>query len=242
VIVTLSKSYIVDLLLISIVVIWGFNFAVMKLMYRYFHPIAFNAIRFVIASLTMVGTLKLRGESPRIERKDLRGILWLGFLGNTLYPFVFVLGLDQTKAGNAALLMALTPVFAFLIAVAMGKEHFKALILIGITLSFTGAAAIVLFGTNELSIFDSWLGNLLMIAASVCWAWQSAESTRLLPKYGPIRLTVLAMARVRSSWCRYRFRGWQINTGALSPQSDGWAWRTPLCCRSRIHTSCGRTR
>jgi drug/metabolite transporter (DMT)-like permease len=183
----------VDLLLVSIVVIWGFNFALMKLMYRYFHPIAFNAIRFVISSVTMLAILKLRGENTQIDRKDLRGILWLGFLGNTLYPFIFVLGLDRTKAGNAALLMALTPVFAFLIAVAMRKEHFKAVILIGITLSFTGAAAIVLFGTSELSIIDSWLGNLLMIAAAVCWAWQSVESTRLLPKYGPIRLTVLAM-------------------------------------------------
>jgi len=191
--VTPRKSYIVDLLLVSIVVIWGFNFALMKLMYRYFHPIAFNAIRFVISSVTMLGILKLRGEDTPIDRKDLRGILWLGFLGNTLYPFIFVLGLDRTKAGNAALLMALTPVFAFLIAVAMRKEHFKAVILIGITLSFTGAAAIVLFGTSELSIIDSWLGNLLMIAAAVCWAWQSVESTRLLPKYGPIRLTVLAM-------------------------------------------------
>ena len=175
------------------VVIWGFNFALMKFMYRYFHPIAFNAIRFVISSVTMLGILKLRGEDTPIDRKDLRGILWLGFLGNTLYPFIFVLGLDRTKAGNAALLMALTPVFAFLIAVAMRKEHFKAVILIGITLSFTGAAAIVLFGTSELSIIDSWLGNLLMIVAAVCWAWQSVESTRLLPKYGPIRLTVLAM-------------------------------------------------
>jgi len=193
VIVKPRKSYIVDLLLVSIVVIWGFNFALMKLMYRYFHPIAFNAIRFVISSVTMLAILKLRGENTQIDRKDLRGILWLGFLGNTLYPFIFVLGLDRTKAGNAALLMALTPVFAFLIAVAMRKEHFKAVILIGITLSFTGAAAIVLFGTSELSIIDSWLGNLLMIAAAVCWAWQSVESTRLLPKYGPIRLTVLAM-------------------------------------------------
>jgi len=193
VIVKPPKSYIVDLLLVSIVVIWGFNFALMKLMYRYFHPIAFNAIRFVISSVTMLAILKLRGENTQIDRKDLRGILWLGFLGNTLYPFIFVLGLDRTKAGNAALLMALTPVFAFLIAVAMRKEHFKAVILIGITLSFTGAAAIVLFGTSELSIIDSWLGNLLMIAAAVCWAWQSVESTRLLPKYGPIRLTVLAM-------------------------------------------------
>src|SRR5262245_52309392 len=132
----------------------------MKLMYRYFHPIAFNALRFVISSLTMLGILKLRGERPQIERKDLRGILWLGFLGNTLYPFVFVLGLDRTKAGNAALLMALTPVFAFLIAVAMKKEHLNAGILTGITLSFTGAAAIVLLGASDVSLTESWTGDL----------------------------------------------------------------------------------
>ncbi len=189
----LRKSYIVDFLLFTAVLIWGFNFALMKVMYRYFHPIAFNAIRFLVSSVTMLGVLKLRREAIRIDRHDLRRILWLGFLGNTLYPFLFVLGLDRTKAGNAALLMALTPVFAFLIGVAMKKEHFSAGILMGIILSFTGAAAIVIFGSTELSFTDSWTGDLLMVAAAVCWAWQSVESTRLLPKYGPIRLTVFAM-------------------------------------------------
>jgi drug/metabolite transporter (DMT)-like permease len=187
------KSYIVDLLLITAVVIWGFNFALMKLMYRYFHPITFNAIRFVVSSAAMLAILKLRGDNARIDRIDMRGILWLGFLGNTLYPFIFVLGLDRTQAGNAALLMALTPVFAFLIAVAMKKERFSAGIVAGIALSFTGAATIVLLGTSELAIVNSWIGNLLMIFAAICWAWQSAESTRLLPKYGPMRLTVFAM-------------------------------------------------
>jgi drug/metabolite transporter (DMT)-like permease len=187
------KSYIVDLLLITAVVIWGFNFALMKSMYRYFHPISFNAVRFVISSIAMLAILKLRGEDGRIDRTDVRGILWLGFLGNTLYPFIFVLGLDRTQAGNAALLMALTPVFAFLIAVAMKKERFSAAIVTGVTLSFTGAAAIVLFGSNELTLLDSWIGDLLMISAAMCWAWQSAESTRILPKYGPMRLTVFAM-------------------------------------------------
>ena len=43
------KNYIVDFLLITAVVIWGFNFALMKLMYRYFHPFTLNAIRFTIA-------------------------------------------------------------------------------------------------------------------------------------------------------------------------------------------------
>jgi drug/metabolite transporter (DMT)-like permease len=66
-------------------------------------------------------------------------------------------------------------------------------VLTGIVLSIAGAAAIVLLGAGEVSLAGSWTGDLLMIAAAICWAWQSAESTRLLPKYGPIRLTVFAM-------------------------------------------------
>jgi drug/metabolite transporter (DMT)-like permease len=191
--VTARKNYIVDFLLITVVVIWGFNFAVMKVMYRYFSPITFNAIRFVISSAAMVLTLKARGERALPDWKDTRRVIWLGFLGNTLYPFIYVLGLDRTKAGNAALLMALTPVFAFLIGVGMKKEQFSMGVLIGIILSLSGAAAIVLFGRSEVSFSESWQGDLLMIAAAIFWAWQSVESTRLLPKYGPIRLTVFAM-------------------------------------------------
>ena len=187
------KTYLVDFLLLTAVVVWGVNFALMKQMYRYFHPIAFNASRFAISSIAMLSILKVRGETRGIDRKDWRGIFWLGFLGNTLYPFIFVLGLDRTKAGTAALLMALTPVFAFLIGVAMKKERFSAGVLIGIILSLAGAAAIILFGASEVSLSGAWAGNLLMIAAAFCWAWQSAESTRLLPKYGPMRLTVFAM-------------------------------------------------
>ena len=165
----------------------------MKFMYRYFHPITFNALRFVIASFTMLGLLKLRGESAVIDREDRRRILWLAFLGNTLYPFVFVMGLYRTKAGNAALLMALTPVFAFLLGVAMRKERFSSGVLTGIVLSFAGTATIEIFGRSEVSFANSRTGDFLMIAAAACWAWQSVESTRLLPKYGPIRLTVFAM-------------------------------------------------
>ena len=190
---TRHKTYLVDFLLLTAVIVWGFNFALMKRMYSYFHPIAFNSVRFAISSIAMLAILKVRGDTGRIDRKDWPGILWLAFLGNTLYPFLFVLGLARTRAGTAALLMALTPVFAFLIGVAMKKERFSTGVLTGIILSMAGAAAIVILGTSEVSFAASWTGDVLMIAAAVCWAWQSAESTRLLPKYGPIRLTVFAM-------------------------------------------------
>jgi len=190
--VTARKTYFVDLLLISAVSIWGFNYAVMKWTYRYFHPIAFNALRFTLASITMLVAIKCRGETLRIDRQDWRMILWLGFLTNTLYQFFYVLGLARTSTENAALLMALTPVFAFLIGVVTGRERFSPGILLGIILSLAGAAAIVIFASDSLS-FGSWTGNLLMIGAAFCWGWQSAESTRLLPKYGAIHLTVSTM-------------------------------------------------
>jgi drug/metabolite transporter (DMT)-like permease len=189
------KRYIVDALLLTVVTIWGFNFAVMKLMYRYFHPFAFNGVRFMISSAAMVIALKIRGEKLEIDRRDLPAILWLGFLSNTLYQFVFVVGLERTRAGNAALLMALSPVFAYLIGVVLKREKFVPGVLGGVILSLVGVATIVLFGSGGVSLgslFETW-GDLLMIVAAAVWALQSVQSIRLLPKYGALRLTVSTM-------------------------------------------------
>src|SRR6185503_15112217 len=107
------KPYVVDLLLLTVVMIWGMNFAVMKLAYRSFHPISFNAVRFVMSSAAMALFMKFQGPKIQMDRQDLKSILWLGFLVNTLYQFLFVLGLERTKAGNAGLFLALVPIFAF---------------------------------------------------------------------------------------------------------------------------------
>ena len=187
------KNYVVDVLLISAVLIWGFNYAIVKITFRYFHPIAFNAVRFSVSSAAMFLVLKIRGEGLRIAPQDIRQILWLGLIGNTFYQFLFALGLARTGAGNSALIMALSPVFAFLVGVAMGRERFSRSVLAGIIMSLAGVAGIVMFGPEGVSFRGSWRGDLLMIAASIIWGWQSAESTRLLGKYGPVRLTVATM-------------------------------------------------
>src|SRR5947207_8633714 len=115
----------------------------MKWVYQYFHTIAFTTLRFVVSSMAMFLVLKVRGEALRIARQDIRAILWLGFLGNTLYQFLFVLGLARTRAGNGALMMALSPVFAFLIGVLSKREHFSSGVLAGIVMSLVGVTAIV---------------------------------------------------------------------------------------------------
>src|SRR2546427_8241705 len=53
------KNYAVDALLLSTVLIWGFNYAIVKMTFRYFHPIAFNAVRFTVSS---AGSSRSRGR------------------------------------------------------------------------------------------------------------------------------------------------------------------------------------
>jgi drug/metabolite transporter (DMT)-like permease len=187
------KRFVVDLLLLSVVIIWGMNFSIMKLMYQYFHPITFNAVRFIICSIAMFLILKLRGENLAIARGDLPGVFWVAFLGNTLYQFLFVLGLDRTRAGNGAMLMALSPVFAYLIGILLKRERFAAGVLGGVILSLLGVATIVLLGSGGISFGSSWQGDLMMIGAAACWGWQSALSIPFLSKYGAMRLTVATM-------------------------------------------------
>jgi drug/metabolite transporter (DMT)-like permease len=188
-----TKPYFCDLLMLSVVGIWGFNFAIVKYAFADFQPLAFNALRFTVASVAMACLAKALGYPLRIEKTDWIPVLSLALLSNVAYQFLFVIGLARTKAGNAGLLMALTPIFAYLIGVFGKRESFSRQVLLGIALSLVGVAAIVYAGKSEIAFGNTWKGDLMLTGAAFCWGWYSGAATRLLAKYGAIRLTVFTM-------------------------------------------------
>ena len=188
-----SRIYLVEFLLVSVAVIWGTNFSLIKVLYNYFHPLAFNAIRMTIATLTMLAILRMRGVQLRVGRRDLPALIGLGIVSSTGYQVLFVLGLARTRAGNVGLLLALTPVFAYLVGLGLKQERFSRKVLAGIVLSTMGVAAIVLFGSSEVSFAGTWRGDLMIIGAAFCWGFYTGASTSLLARYGTLEVTVLAM-------------------------------------------------
>ena len=188
-----TRIYLVEFLLLTVAVIWGTNFSIIKVLYEYLHPLAFNAVRMTIATLTMVSILKLRGVSLRIDRRDVLALIGLGIMSNTGYQMFFVLGLARTRAGNVGLLLALTPIFAYMAGVVLKRERFNRRVLGGVVLSVLGVAAIVLFGGNEVSFRGTWVGDLMIVAAAFCWGWYTGAATSLLRRYGTLEITVLAM-------------------------------------------------
>ena len=211
----------IEILMLSVSLIWGMNFSIMKDLYKWFDPLAFVVLRFTVAVTTLYVVLKLRGVSLTVERRDIVPLTGLGFLSNTVYQIVFAIGLANTKAGNAGLLMASPPIFAYLTGLWFKREYFSRRVLTGILLSSAGVAVIVLLGTKEVALGASWKGDACILAAALLWGWYTGSSARLIMKYGALRVTYWLMltgtllllpplfpALVHQDWQVIPLRGW----------------------------------
>ncbi len=187
------RGILVDLALLSVILIWGMNFSIMKGLYTWFDPLAFTALRFAVSVMTLVAVMKLAGYPLRVEREDMRAFWGLGILTTAAYQVLFVIGLDNTRAGNAGLLMSSTPVFAYLTGLLLKRERFEKGTLGGILLSMAGVAAIVVFGPAEIRFGGQWLGDAMILAAAFCWGWYTGSSPRLIARYGALRVTLWVM-------------------------------------------------
>jgi len=183
-----------DLAVACLVLIWGSNFAVVKAALGEISPLAFNAVRFMIASGLMLVFLRIAGMRVRIDRADWPALIGLGILGNTVYQVLFILGIDWTLAGNSALMLAAVPIFVSLMSVIFGHEHIPLIAWIGIVLSFVGIAFVVIGDARGLSFGNETLrGDLTMLVAAVLWSAYTVGSSPYVRKYGTLPTTALTM-------------------------------------------------
>ncbi len=170
------------------VLVWGVNFAVVKAALASFDPLAFNAVRFAIASLLVFGVLRARGEVGMPERRDLPRVVALGLLGNVVYQMCFILGLDRTRAGHAAVILALTPIITAFFSMLTGHERPGPRTWGGAVLSITGIA-LVSGAAIRLEGREALVGDAILVTACVAWALYTVGSRPIVRRYGSVRTT-----------------------------------------------------
>ncbi|HYW12091.1 MAG TPA: EamA family transporter [Longimicrobium sp.] len=175
------------------VFVWGVNFAVVKHALATFDPLAFNALRFVIASVLVFAVLQVRGELGMLpDRRDVPRIVMLGLLGNVLYQMCFILGLDRSRAGHASVLLALTPIMTAFLSMLTGHERPGPRTWGGAMLSILGiglvsGAAIRLEGRAAL------VGDAILVTACAAWALYTVGARPIVRRYGAVRTTAWTM-------------------------------------------------
>lgn len=180
--------------LLGVAVIWGTNFAVIKVALKDLTPEALNALRFPIASILLVLVLRYRGRLRLPERGDMAKLVGLGVLGNVIYQLLFIHGLDLTSAGNASLLLATVPVWTILLSSVLGHERPSLLVWVGIMGTLAGMVLVVLGGAGVELGGSSLEGDLLMAAAALGWAGYTVGSRDMIQKYGPLRTTTWTLS------------------------------------------------
>lgn len=151
-------------------------------------PLALALLRLATAAVVLVALERWAVRSPMPAPRELGLFALLALLGVTLNQGLFLVGLQWTTATNAVLLIATIPAFTLLVAVALRHERATMRRASGLAISFAGVALLVAGGTTWGS--QELLGDLLIVANSLCYSAYLVLSRPALARHDP--LTVIA--------------------------------------------------
>jgi drug/metabolite transporter (DMT)-like permease len=178
-----------------VTLVWGVNFAFVKFALNDFLPLSFTIVRFFVAALFLAAVMVVTKEPFSIERRDLRALVKLGFIGITLYNIFFMYGIKYTTASHSALFISLSPLFAVLLQARTGRERLTPRLALGLLLASTGVYLVISGRHGGFSFTAAGLaGDILTLCASVLWALYTLKARPLLEKYSAVTITAYCMA------------------------------------------------
>ena len=232
----------VDLALTGVMLVWGGNMIAVKLALTEINPMAFNALRFALASVTMLTILLITERDLKVTGREWRWLLMTGLLGNTIYQVLFINGINLSTAGNTAFMVATSPMWVAVMSSLWGDERLTRRQWKGVLLSLVGAALVIFGAGHRIAVSSGTLfGDALTLVGAICWAGYTVMTRPALAHRSPLRVTSYAMAlgsiplvlvsipHMRAQdWQSVSLTGWMMllygSLGALVIGYLVWGW------------------
>ncbi len=157
--------------LITASILLGLNFHLAKVILEEVNFIEAGFWRFLFGSVTFAVLGLKNFLSFKIIQKNLKGISLTGFIGLFGFNLFFFLGLLNTSAINAALILSLNPVLTILFSNKILKTSINKIQITGVIIAFLGVTFLILKGniTNISNIHFNY-GDILILIANVFFA------------------------------------------------------------------------
>lgn len=196
-------------------------------------------MRFGIASLLILMTLKLRGERliggpVQVDPRDWPRIIAAAIVCVPANQACYLFGTKLSNATHSGLFYGLTPVVMYLSTVLLGTALWTTRGGVAATLAFVGAGAIAWEGYRSSFIDgrDVWffVGDVLLLGAVTTWVAYTILSQPLLSKYGPLRtLSMILSIGTLIYLPALAIDIWRFNPAAISAKAwIGFAFITVL--------------
>lgn len=187
-----------DILLLITSCIWGFGFVAQRSGMEFVGPFTFNAVRFLLGSLSLIPLIIFRGRrsggSPKQVHPQPKTVIVSSCIAGTLL-FIGVslqqIGLIYTSAGNGGfitgLYVVLTPIFGIFLGRKTGMPTW-----IGAGFTLTG----LFFLSAAGHITEINPGDIIIAVSSLFWALHVLTIDRLVQQVDPLML-----AAGQFAWC-----------------------------------------
>lgn len=149
------------LLALTVVLIWGFNFVVIRWGIEDMHPMTMTMLRFLLTAIPLVFWIKKPDVAMRYV--VLYGVLFGAGVWGLVNWAVFI----GTPAGMASLLLQMSPFLTVVAAVLVFKERLNLKQMTGIGVALIGFVAICIFKSGHLS----YSGMGLVFLAAAFWTF-----------------------------------------------------------------------
>ena len=176
-----------DILLLLTAGIWGFGFVAQRAGMEHAGPFAFNGIRFILGSLSLLPLILIRRKTNGIRIASPRQFCLHSFLlGGCLFVAVILqqLGIMFTTAGNAGFITGLYVVLTPIFGIFLGRKTGPATWLGSV---FTLAGLYFLCAAGQLNSINP--GDVITVASAVFWACHVLLVDRLVRDTDPIALS-----------------------------------------------------
>ncbi len=159
------------LLLFAIVVVsWGLNWAVTKVIVHSVFPLWATAIRTAIAAVTLLVVQLIRGEFILPRKGDWPVIMAIALLHMVAFSALVAFGLKFAPVGRSIVLGYTTPLWVVPGAALFLKEPMTRARLAGTALGLLGLVAMFNPQAVDWNDHDALLGSGLILLAALCWA------------------------------------------------------------------------
>jgi len=175
------------ILYISLVLIWGTSFILIKKGLEVFDPVQVGSIRIIITFLALLPLVFKRFNS--IKKKDWLILVFTGIIGSFFPAYLFAMAQAGLNSSTAGILNSLTPLFTLLVGVFFFQLKAKWWSYAGVLISMLGTYGLLTVSGGNAFSFNLRYG-LLIIIATLFYGTQINIIKTYLSHIPPVTITV----------------------------------------------------
>lgn len=181
-------------LLVALVVIWGLNWPIMKIVVQLMPPIWFVVARLVLGAICLFGVLLATGRLARPTRADWPVIWSVSFFQMYVFMALTAIGLQFVPAGRSAILSYTSPLWVLPAAILFFGEKLTRWRAVGMIAGLAGLVVLLNPASIDWSDRHQLLGNGLLLIGAIMWAVAILHTRRHRWHLSPLQLAPFQMA------------------------------------------------